>query len=88
MIIISIKFNEYICDGLPVIANRSVEIIAENINKHKYDMLVDDLSTVDLGMINKLSSKYIKNISDEGIINLGVEVKVEKCLKIYSSMNN
>jgi hypothetical protein len=83
-----VKFSEYVCAGLPVIANSSVNMIADYINKHHCGILVDDLSSVDMKIANELSSKSRNNISKEGINNFGIEKIVEKYLEIYSSMDN
>lgn len=82
-----VKFSEYICTGLPVIANNTVAMISEYIRKHQCGILVDDLSAVNLKMINDLSLKDRKKVSDEGIYNFGAESISEKYLYIYSSIN-
>ena len=82
-----VKFSEYICCGLPVIANRSVNMISEYISKYECGILVDDLDTIDLKTINELKAKNRKIISEDGIKNFGVETIVNKYLQIYSSLN-
>lgn len=83
-----VKFSEYVCCGLPVIANHSVDLISEYINKYECGMLTDNLETIDLKTINELSSKNRKKISDEGIKKFGAESIIDRYLQIYSSMNN
>ncbi|MBS4034560.1 MAG: glycosyltransferase [Ignavibacterium sp.] len=83
-----VKFSEYICCGLPVIANRSVNMISEYIIKHQCGLLVDDLDKIDLTTIKELGSMNRKKISEDGNKNFGIETIVDKYLEIYSSMNN
>lgn len=81
-----VKFSEYVCAGLPVIANRSVDMISEYINKYECGILLDSLDKIDLTTINKISSNNRNKISNDGIHNFGVEAIVEKYLQIYSSI--
>ncbi len=46
-----VKFSEYVCCGLPVIANNSVDMISEYLAKYGCGMVIDNLIEIDLRSI-------------------------------------
>jgi len=81
-----VKFSEYICCGLPVIANSSVDMISEYITKHDSGVLIDSLDDIELRTLKDLKQKNREKISETGILNFGIETIVDKYLKTYSSI--
>ena len=41
-----VKFSEFLCCGLPVIANRNVTMISEFLPKHDVGLLVNNLNQI------------------------------------------
>lgn len=83
-----VKFSEYICCGLPVIANSSVDIINDYLIQHNCGIIIEKLESIDSGILSALKQKDRKMISDTGIKYFGIETVTDKYLKIYSSINN
>jgi glycosyltransferase involved in cell wall biosynthesis len=83
-----VKFSEYICCGLPVIANESVDMISEYITKHSCGILIDSLENINLKDIKDLNLKDCAKISEEGILNFGIDTIVNDYLKTYLSFIN
>jgi hypothetical protein len=81
-----VKFSEYICCGLPVIANDSVDLITNYIKSSLFGLLINKLDGIDKAKINKLVSLNRQEIADKGIKWLGVENISEKYIRIYSSL--
>jgi hypothetical protein len=83
-----VKFSEYICCGLPVIANDSVDIITNYVTSSSFGLLINNINEIDTAKINKLISLNRQEISAQGIKWLGVETISEKYMSIYSSIYN
>jgi len=83
-----VKFSEYICCGLPVIANNSVSMISEYIQRHDCGLLIDNLANIYSKTISDLRQKEHKKISESGILNFGVDTIVNKYLQAYLSINS
>jgi len=82
-----VKFSEYICCGLPVISNYSVDMIREYIASNNCGILLKDLNDLDINMIEKLKQFKRSEISADGILKFGIEKIVSNYLEIYSSLN-
>lgn len=82
-----VKFSEYICCGLPVIANKNVNMINEYIKTHGCGLLIDGFEEADSNRINELKRMDRKNISDTGILNFGIDAIADKYISSYTSMN-
>jgi glycosyltransferase involved in cell wall biosynthesis len=80
-----VKFSEYICCGLPVIANESVDSITDYITSSLYGLLINNMEDINRANVNKLLSLNRQEIADNGIRRLGVENITNQYLKIYSS---
>jgi hypothetical protein len=83
-----VKFSESICCGLPIIANYSVYMISEYLTKHNCGLLIDNLGNIDLQTIKDLAQKNRNKISEEGILNFGVDTIVNQYFRTYCTMNN
>jgi len=83
-----VKFSEYICCGLPVIANSSVDMITEYLTNYDCGILIDNFDEINVSNLTKLKQKDRKKISESAIKNFGIETVVDKYLKIYSSIIN
>lgn len=81
-----VKFSEYVCCGLPVIANHTVDMISEYITKNDSGLLIDNLDMIDINAMNNLKQKDRKKISVDGIRNFGIEIIVNKYLQTLSGV--
>ena len=81
-----VKFSEYICCGLPVIANDSVNMITEYIKRSSYGLLLNNLDELDQEMLEKLKLLNRNEISASGIDWVGVEKITSRYLDIYSGL--
>ncbi len=81
-----IKFSEYVCCGLPVIANKTVDSIKEYISRFASGKLVEkfeDLSDKDFKYL--VQQDRVKN-SQIGRSIFSTDVVVEKYLKVYETI--
>ncbi|MFO7524948.1 MAG: glycosyltransferase [Ignavibacteriaceae bacterium] len=83
-----VKFSEYICCGLPVIANNSVDMIAEYIKEHNCGLLIDSFDELEEKAIRDLKQKDRNKISEEGIFNFGIDAIADKYISTYTSINS
>lgn len=83
-----VKFSEYVCCGLPVIANNSVDMISEYLVKYSCGMVIDNLSEINLRDMQILKQMDRRKISDTATLHFGIDIIVEKYLQIYSSVND
>jgi hypothetical protein len=82
-----VKFGEYVCCGLPVIANDSVDMIAEYIKKNSCGLLINSLNDIDINSLNQLKQINRQAIAENGISNFGIDKIIEQYCKIYSTIN-
>lgn len=82
------KFSEYICCGLPVIANYSVDMIEKYLTQHKCGLLIDSIDDMGMRALNDLMQKDRKKISESGILNFGIDTIVNQYFQTYSTINN
>jgi hypothetical protein len=81
-----VKFSEYICCGLPIITNDSVDFITNYIKTSSYGVILKKLDEVNEDKINRLISMNRQKIADMGNKLLGIDSISEKYVKIYSSL--
>lgn len=82
-----VKFSEYVCCGLPVISNNSVDMIREYLDKYGCGMVIDNLIEIEFSKIKVFKQVDRRKISDTAILHFGIDIVVEKYLQIYSSVN-
>jgi len=82
-----VKFSEYICCGLPVIANNSVDLIKSYITQNKCGLIIEDLEELDQHKLIKLMDIDRKQISGKGVLNFGLDEITQKYLSIYLTIN-
>lgn len=80
-----VKFSEYICCGLPVIANKNVDRINEFISTHSCGLLVDSIEDIDIKRLRVLKQMDRKKISESGVLNFGINKVITNYLQTYSS---
>ncbi len=83
-----VKFSEYICCGLPVIANKNVDMINKFIRTYSCGLLIDSFEDIDIDSLRGLSQMDRKNISDKGKKYFGINTIINSYLNNYSSINN
>ena len=81
-----VKFSEYLCSGLPVVANKNVKMIKDCIESTGYGLLVDSIDEITLEKIDKLCSISRNKISEYGWEHFGIESVAKQYFKIYSKM--
>lgn len=82
-----VKFSEYICCGLPVIANTSVDMINDFITQHHCGLLINNLEDLDSQTVEGLKKKDRMKISELGLLHFGIDTIVEKYSQIYDAIN-
>jgi len=82
-----VKFSEYICCGLPVISNYSVDMIKEYVIINSCGLIINSLDDINLNDMVQLKQMDRKKISEAGILKFGIERIVQDYLRIYSSIN-
>jgi len=82
-----VKFSEYICCGLPVIANTSVDMINDFITQHHCGLLINNLEDLDSQTVEGLKKKDHMKISELGLLHFGIDTIVEKYSQIYDAIN-
>lgn len=81
-----VKFSEYICCGLPVISNRSVDLVREYIINEDCGLIINNLDELGLDQLNQLKQKDRSYISNKAIQKFGVETIIQSYLTTYSSI--
>lgn len=83
-----VKFSEYVCCGLPVIANKNVKMISEFILENNCGSLFDNFNDISISSLRALANADRKIISDKGKMFFGVNTTVNNYLSNYSSIQN
>jgi len=83
-----VKFSEYVCCGLPVITNESVDMIYKYIKKNSSGLILDNLNNLKIDSLIQLKSKDRRVIADMGLSSFGIEKIIDKYIKIYSAVDN
>ncbi|MDP2366499.1 MAG: glycosyltransferase, partial [Ignavibacteria bacterium] len=83
-----VKFSEYVCCGLPVIANKSVEMISDYLSRYDCGLLIDSLEDIDSRTIGSLVQQNRNKISEEGIQNFGINTIVNNYMRTYLLVSN
>lgn len=82
-----VKFSEYICCGLPVISNNSVDLIKSYITQNKCGLIIKDLEELDQHKLIELMDIDRKQISEKGVFNFGLDEITQKYLSIYRTID-
>lgn len=82
-----VKFSEYVCCGLPVIANESVDMIKEYIKKNSCGLVINSLDDIDINSLNQLKQIDRQAIAETGLINFGTDKIIDHYNQIYSAIN-
>ena len=83
-----VKFSEYVCCGLPVIANESVDMIKEYIVKNSSGLVLDNLNDIKIDAMIQLKQKDRKAIAEAGLSSFGIDKIIKKYTQIYSAINS
>lgn len=82
-----VKFSEYICCGLPIIANDSVDVITEYLKNTGFGILLNNLDELEQEKINMLRLIDRNKISTNGIRWLGIDSISSAYSKLYSLLD-
>lgn len=81
-----VKFSEYICCGLPVIANRNVALINEFITTTGTGKLISDINEIKTNLLKELLKLDRNEISKKGIALFSVQKTAKNYTHIYESI--
>ncbi len=81
-----VKFSEYVCCGLPVISNSSVDQIKEFILTEDCGLIIENLNDLSIEKLRLLKLKDRNSIAKKGREIFGIEAIVDKYLTTYSLM--
>ena len=81
-----VKFSEYVCVGLPVIANNGVRLIENYINETKYGQVIDGFDEIDDQLVENFISLDREKISEEGFNKYSSKTIIDQYLSMYSDM--
>jgi glycosyltransferase involved in cell wall biosynthesis len=82
-----VKFSEYICCGLPVISNDTVDMTKEYIKKNSCGLVINSLDDIDIDSLNHLKQIDRKIISETGLSDFGIDKINDQYSQIYSAIN-
>ena len=82
-----VKFSEYVCCGLPVITNDSVDMIKKYIVKNSSGLVLNNLNDIKIDSLMQLKQKDRKVISEAGLSSFGIDKIIKKYTQIYSTIN-
>lgn len=83
-----VKFSEYLCCGLPVIANESVDMIKEYILNNSCGLIINNLKDLSMDSLIQLKQKDRQSIAQAGLFNFGIDQITQSYSKIYSELRN
>lgn len=81
-----VKFSEYVCCGLPVIANDAVDLVREFVTRHSSGFLVNSLNDITIDRLMKLESIDRKAIAKWGKATFGIDTVTDRYIREYSSI--
>lgn len=81
-----VKFSEYICCGLPVIANDTIEMVNEYISLHSCGLIINNINDLDPEIVEKLICKNRQQISDGGRKIFGLSSIVDSYIEAYKCL--
>ena len=79
-----VKFSEFICCGLPIVANDSVKMITNYIKNFSFGKLLNDLNELSNEDITRLKFLNRQEIANKGQELLGIDRIIENYFKIYT----
>ena len=83
-----VKFSEYVCCGLPVIANDSIDMIKEFIVKNSCGLIKISLDEIEINSLAHLRQIDRKAIAESGLSLFGIDVITKSYARIYSGLKN
>ncbi|MBK7380892.1 MAG: hypothetical protein IPJ03_18210 [Ignavibacteriales bacterium] len=83
-----VKFSEYICCGLPVISNYSVDMIKEYIIINSCGILINSIDEIDSNTLKQLKQKDKQAISEKGKVIYGIDTIANSYYQTYLSSGN
>ncbi len=81
-----VKFSEYVCSGLPVIANNGVDVINKYIEKTNFGVVINSFAELDEKVINKLVLLNRDDISNNASQSFGIEKISDNYISVYKKL--
>ncbi len=81
-----VKFSEFVCCGLPVISNYSINVVTDFIEKTNAGLVLNSLEEIDLEKMKFLRTLNRQVISSWGSKMFGIENITNSYLRIYFSL--
>jgi len=78
-----VKFSEYICSGLPVIANDGVSLIKNYIQETGFGVVINSFDDINEKLVNKLNMLNRDEISIKGAELFSSETIIDQYIKMY-----
>jgi len=83
-----VKFSEYVCCGLPVLANNGVSLINKYIEKTGYGKTINSFEEINSSEIKKFMSLNRREISNYAVQHFSAEVITNNYISIYDKLLN
>lgn len=83
-----VKFSEYICSGLPVITNKSVDLITSFIMENNCGRILDTFEDLDMQLLESLIKMDRAKISNIGMKYFGVHTISSQYFNFYQTILN
>jgi hypothetical protein len=81
-----VKFCEFVCSGLPMIANRNVSFICDYIIETKNGAVIENITDINNELITKLLKISRKEISEKGQLRFSINTIASLYIAQYQNM--
>ena len=81
-----VKFSEYVCTGLPVIANNGVDLVNDYIGETGFGKIINNFNQIDNALIEKLRQLNRNTISNNAKGKFSIEVIANNYFEIYKKL--
>ena len=81
-----VKFSEYVCCGLPVLTNNSIDLITDYIKINNCGKIIDSLASIKTPLLNELQSLDRNAISIKGQNDFGIQTIAHQYSEFYKSI--
>jgi glycosyltransferase involved in cell wall biosynthesis len=81
-----VKFSEYVCCGLPVITNNSIDLIKDYVLNNKCGMVINSMENVSDERLTALLKLNRELLSSTGRKTFGIEVIANQYMNLYKKI--
>ncbi len=83
-----VKFSEFVCCGLPIITNNSIDLIKDYVLENKAGLVVNSMNEVSEEHISALMKLDRNELSIKGRNTFGIEIIAKQYFHIYQTILN